>query len=98
MLTNLIGIVLAFVTVMLLLSLVVMGLVQLTQSLLRLRGRNLLVGVAALIESEQLSDGPDQPDRRRLYSKKHSRQAAEILNETMAAQLRREDAPNSLIN
>src|SRR2546426_9137544 len=56
MLSNLIGIVVAFITVMLLLSLVVMALVQLTQSLLRLRARNLLVGISALLQAEGLAD------------------------------------------
>src|SRR5436853_3716912 len=100
MLTNLIGIVLAFVTVMLLLSLVAMALVQLTQSLLRLRGRNLLVGIAALVASENKLhaslNAPKSP--RRLSPKTHTDHAAEILNATTAAKLRPVDDPNSVLN
>jgi hypothetical protein len=99
MLTNLIGIVLAFITVMLLLSLVVMAFVQLTQALLRLRGRNLLVGIAALIESEGLADTSDAgTKKRRLSPKKHTAHAADVLNATTAAKLRPAPDPNSLMN
>src|SRR5882757_8845223 len=50
MLSNIVGTLLAFVTIMLMLSLIVTSLVQFTQATLRLRGRNLLAGVAVLIE------------------------------------------------
>jgi hypothetical protein len=49
MLSNVLGILIAFVTVILLLSMVVTGLVQATQAVLRLRSRNLQQGVAALL-------------------------------------------------
>lgn len=51
MLSNLLGVIVAFITVLLLLSLVVMALVQVTQATLRLRGRNLLVGVSWLLDN-----------------------------------------------
>jgi len=44
------GVLIAFVTVILLLSIVVMGVVQATQAVLRLRSRNLMQGVAALLK------------------------------------------------
>ena len=47
MLSNILGTLLAFVTIMLMLSLIVTSLVQFTQATLRLRGRNLLVGGGA---------------------------------------------------
>lgn len=46
---DLIGVTIAYVSVLLLLSLVVSGLVQLTQATLRLRGRNLVRGIASII-------------------------------------------------
>jgi hypothetical protein len=100
MLTDLIGIVLAFITVMLLLSLVVMALVQLTQATFRLRGRNLLVGVSALIASQKdLAPDLNPPrSKRRLSPKEHTDHAAEILNATTAAKLRPASDPNSLMN
>src|SRR6266849_4423880 len=100
MLTNLIGIALAFITVMLLLSLVVMAFVQLTQATLRLRGRNLLVGISALIASEkELAKTLKAPgSKRRLSPKTHTDHAAEILNATTAAKLRPVADPNSLRN
>ncbi len=48
---DVLGVLIAFVSVILLLSMVVTALVQATKSLLRLRGRNLLVGVASLLDS-----------------------------------------------
>lgn len=50
MLSQVLGVLIAFVTVILLLSMVVTGLVQATQAVLRLRSRNLQQGVAALLE------------------------------------------------
>src|SRR2546422_809937 len=98
MLSNLIGIVLTFITVMLLLSLIVMALVQLTQALLRLRARNLLVGISALIESEGLATTFTSKPTKRLSLKKHADHAAAVLNATTAAKLRPAGDPNSLTN
>src|SRR3982751_2543663 len=100
MLTDLIGIVLAFITVILLLSLVAMALVQLTQATFRLRGRNLLVGVAALVASEKelAQDLKPPQSKRRISPKEHTHHAAQILNATTAAKLRPASDPNSLIN
>jgi hypothetical protein len=97
MLSNVISIVLAFITVMLLLSLIVMGLVQITQSALRLRARNLLVGIAALIEAEELAPTLTKPTRR-TSPRKHAHHAAAVLNATTAAKLRPEQDPNSWKN
>jgi hypothetical protein len=49
MLSTVLGVLIAFVTVILLLSMVVTGLVQATQAVLRLRSRNLQQGVATLL-------------------------------------------------
>src|SRR5215510_5002982 len=84
---------------MLLLSLVVMALVQFTQALFRLRGRNLLVGISALIESEGLGETLKDPaSKRKLSPKAHANHAAEVLNVTGAARLRPETNPNSVMN
>src|SRR5262245_24372706 len=50
-LSNLLGVVLAFITVLLLLSLVVMALVQFSQAVRRLRSPNLLFGCSRLFAS-----------------------------------------------
>src|SRR5215475_10002631 len=117
--TSLIGVLVAFISVMFILSLVVTGLVQLTQALLRLRGRNLLVGISALLTSEKEKTAPAttsdsrtgesrEPEKTEAATASHSRRglsrrqnaalAAEILNKTMAAQLRPVDYPNSFVN
>jgi hypothetical protein len=98
MLSNLIGVVLAFVTVMLLLSLIVMALVQLTQALLRLRGRNLIVGIEALLQAEGLAPVASQPKQSRLRHREPARHAATVLNATTAAKLRPVRSPNSLVD
>lgn len=49
MLTDTLGVAIAFITVILLLSIIVTALVQATQALLRVRGRNLMKGLAKLI-------------------------------------------------
>ncbi|MGD8912510.1 MAG: hypothetical protein PVI97_15840 [Candidatus Thiodiazotropha sp.] len=46
---DILGALIGFITVMLLLSMIITALVQATQSLLRLRGRNLLFGLATII-------------------------------------------------
>lgn len=51
MVLDVLGVLIAFVSVMLMLSLIVTVLVQLLQSLLRLRSRNLLHGVESLLET-----------------------------------------------
>lgn len=107
-LSILFGIVLAFITVMLLLSLVVMALVQLSQAVLRLRARNLLVGISWLLpredapsRSETTAPSPSpSPPGSRLRPDDRLRKAARILDE--ATEVRRRLAPdrdpNSAIN
>jgi hypothetical protein len=113
-LSILLGIVLAFITVLLLLSLVVMALVQFSQAVLRLRARNLLVGVSWLLprdaasSSGTASSSPSSsspasapaPAGSRLRGDERLRKAALILNE--ATEVRRrlvpDRDPNSAIN
>ena len=95
--STLLGVVLAFITVMLLLSLVVMALVQATQSLLRLRSRNLLVGVSALVQSTDVAKALPAPSASPLRRSEHVRKAAEVLN-VATAQLAPVENPNSIRN
>lgn len=85
MLTDIIGIAIGFSVVMLLLSLLVTSLSQATQAVLRLRGRNLRYGLAAA-----LSKSGAQPDSANLN------EAAELLNNSRDASLRRRANPSSV--
>jgi hypothetical protein len=85
MLSNIVGTLLAFVTIMLILSLIVTSLVQFAQATLRLRGRNLLVGVAALLKkyvpNATLAGNSTSP----LRSNTHLALAAHVLNTAQAS-------------
>jgi hypothetical protein len=84
MLSNIVGTLLAFVTIMLMLSLIVTSLVQFTQATLRLRGRNLLFGVAALIQDHAPNVTPaGNPSP--LRSNPHLAVAAHVLNNADAS-------------
>lgn len=84
MLSSVIGTLLAFVAIMLLLSLLVTSLVQFTQASLRLRGRNLLFGVGALIELHApMARPPKKPSA--LRANPHRALAARVLNSTDAS-------------
>ena len=84
MLMDVIGIVIAFATVMLLLSVVVTSLSQATQASLRLRGRNLKSGLSVILDPE-------------LKGRKESRQlAAEVLNDDAIANINKVQDPNSV--
>lgn len=100
MLSNLLGVVLAFVTVLLLLSLVVMALVQFTQAALRLRSRNLLVGVSWLLQSLGVTGAGQPAASSPLRRDRKLREAAHLLNE--ASDVHRRLAPgrdpNAMVN
>ena len=51
MLSDVLGVLIAFVSIILLLSIVVTGLVQATQAVFRVRGRNLLTSVARFLKT-----------------------------------------------
>src|SRR5437667_9655519 len=85
MLSYVLGVLIAFVTVILLLSIVVMGAVQATQAVLRLRSRNLQQGVAALLKKHSAGNRTDGEYRG---------EAAQVLNSPNLAvleQVRRGD-------
>jgi hypothetical protein len=84
MLSNIVGTLLAFVTIMLMLSLIVTSLVQFTQATLRLRARNLLVGVGALIEKHAPKEKVEAIDKSPLRWNAHAAVAAHVLNEADA--------------
>jgi hypothetical protein len=84
MLSNIVGTLLAFVTIMLMLSLIVTSLVQFTQATLRLRGRNLLVGIGALIEKHVPKEKLTNIDKSALRWNAHAAVAAHVLNEADA--------------
>ena len=85
MLGNIVGTLLAFVAIMLLLSLIVTSLVQFTQAVLRLRGRNLLFGVAALIRGHAPQAKPPSGKTSPLRADPHLAVAAHVLNNADAS-------------
>jgi len=84
MLMDIIGIFIAFSTVMLLLSVMVTTLGQATQATFRLRGRNLKTGLSVILD-------PDLKGR-----KETRRLAAEVLNDTEIASINKVRNPNSV--
>jgi hypothetical protein len=92
MLSNIIGTLLAFVTIMLMLSLIVTSLVQFFQATLRLRARNLLVGVAAVIQHHHPQ--PVGATGWSLRGEPHLLLAAQALNKTEAS-LKKLPDPNA---
>jgi hypothetical protein len=85
MLSNIVGTLLAFVTIMLLLSLIVTSLVQFTQATFRLRGRNLLFGVAALIQEHAPQAKSPGGKTSPLRANPHLAAAARVLNNADAS-------------
>jgi hypothetical protein len=83
MLSNIVGTLLAFVTIMLMLSLIVTSLVQFTQASLRLRGRNLIFGIAAVLRHHY--QGATEASSSALRSDPHKALAAKVLNSTQTA-------------
>lgn len=98
MLSTMIGVVLAFITVLLLLSLVVTGLVQATQSVLRLRARNLQYGVESflknVVDAGLCAPGP-KLQIPLIYRREATKHAAQVLNDATPVSLLRSRNPNS---
>ena len=84
-LSNTIGIFIAFATLMLLYSIVVTSLVQATQAILRLRGRNLWRGLTRILEDER-TDPTEDP----------SGNAFKVLSDSASAVFSVVDNPSSL--
>jgi hypothetical protein len=93
MLSNIIGTLLAFVAIMLMLSLLITSLVQFTQASLRLRGRNLLFGVGALLK-QHVPEAKALVKTSALRADSHRALAARVLNATDAS-LKRLPEPNA---
>ena len=93
MLSNIIGTLLAFVAIMLMLSLIVTSLVQFTQASLRLRGRNLIFGVGALLK-QHVPEAKGLVETSALRADAHRALAARVLNNTDAS-LKRVPEPNA---
>jgi hypothetical protein len=94
MLSDILATVIAFISVILLLSIVVTSLVQVSQGLLRLRGRNLMKSVAALLVNARMKENNGanvRPEER----KQARRDATKILNTPAVALTDRVDNPGS---
>ena len=89
MLTNVLAVITAFITIILLLSIVVTGLAQATQAGLRLRGRNLLTGVARLLEATHRVTGASRREKREA--------AARVLNSTNLAAVDHVSNPDGIL-
>jgi hypothetical protein len=69
MLMDVLGVAIAFITIILLLSIVVTAGVQASQAVLRLRGRNLVIGLAAALVNQKMRQGEAVGFRERLRAK-----------------------------
>jgi len=89
MLTNVLAVITAFITIILLLSIVVTGLAQATQAALRLRGRNLLTGVTRVLEATQRVTNASRREKRET--------AARVLNSTNLAAVDHVSKPDGIL-
>lgn len=83
---DLLGLLVGFVSLLFLLSLIVTGLVQATQAILRLRARNLLFGLASVLVERAGVEWPVAKEK-----------AREILNDRSASVFRGSPDPNGII-
>jgi hypothetical protein len=90
MLSDVLGVLIAFVSIILLLSIVVTGLAQATQAVFRLRGRNLLTSVTRLLEAtNHVTAGAPRAEKRK--------QAARVLNSGNVAAVDKVAKPDGLL-
>ena len=87
--SHVIGVLIAIVTLLLLLSMVVTGLVQATQGLLRIRSKNLLVAVAAVLQKHYGAEFATKRERLKA--------AARILNADNIALVDQVSKPDSVL-
>lgn len=95
MLSDILATIIAFISVILLLSIVVTSLVQMSQAFLRLRGRNLMKGLAALLVNFR-EDGGNGEGPTSATLKKAKIDATKILNAPNVALTDRVKKPDSL--
>ena len=79
MLSDILATIIAFISVILLLSIVVTSLVQISQALLRLRGRNLMKALAALLVNARMK-GKDEEELTHTVRKQARKDATKIMN------------------
>lgn len=89
MLSDVLAALVAFVSVVLLLSMIVTALVQATQSIFRLRARNLLKGVSTLLRNHELTGSTARMDVRALASR--------VLNDDAVASIDKVAKPDSFM-
>jgi hypothetical protein len=89
MLSDVLAALVAFVSVVLLLSMIVTAMVQATQSVLRLRARNLLKGVGTLLRNHELTTATARMDVRAVASK--------VLNDDAVALIDKVAKPDSFM-
>jgi hypothetical protein len=81
--------------VILLLSIVVTTMVQVSQAFLRLRSRNLMIGLAALIANARKGSGPAATNISRADRSKAKKDATTVMNADNVALMNRVDNPTS---
>jgi hypothetical protein len=94
MLSDVLGIAIAFITIILLLSVLVTSLTQLTQAVFRLRARNLMKGISAVIIKAQTKPGKE-PTKDNIKEAKNK--ATQILNAPNIALVNRVANPSSTL-
>jgi len=97
MLSDILATIIAFISVILLLSIVVTAMVQVSQALLRLRSRNLMKGLAALIVNTRHGRDANADVVTPKEKKQAKKDATKIMNASNVALMDRVDQPNSLI-
>ena len=98
MLLDVAGTLIAFISVILLLSILVTATVQLIQSVLRLRGRNLLKGLAQLIMTARGDERPSGFGWLRGKAAKAKSDAAKVLNESNVALINKVSNPENWLH
>ncbi len=98
MLLDVAGTLIAFISVILLLSVLVTATVQLIQSVLRLRGRNLLKGLAQLIMTAKGDDAPSGFGWLRGSAAQAKREAAAVLNDSNVALINKVSSPTNWLH
>ncbi len=95
MLSDILATIIAFISIILLLSIVVTSMVQVSQAFLRLRSRNLMKGLAALLINTRAGTGSNAPVPTRNDRSEAKRDATRIMNASNIALMARVDNPDS---
>lgn len=95
MLSDILATIIAFISIILLLSMVVTAMVQASQAILRLRSRNLMKGLAALLVNARTVDEETDPKALKKARSDAKRDATRILNASNVALMDKVNEPDT---